>query len=57
MGLIFSRCLTCSPLCSRRVCAVTPQSRAIAHAESHVQPVYQPYLTTCQGQRLCSTYR
>ncbi|KFW11932.1 Epidermal growth factor-like 7, partial [Fulmarus glacialis] len=25
--------------------------------ESHVQPVYQPYLTTCQGHRLCSTYR
>ncbi|KFP64362.1 Epidermal growth factor-like 7, partial [Cariama cristata] len=25
-------------------------------AESHVQPVYQPYLTTCQDHRLCSTY-
>ncbi|KFQ25714.1 Epidermal growth factor-like 7, partial [Merops nubicus] len=25
--------------------------------ESHIQPVYQPYLTTCQGHRLCSTYR
>ncbi|KFV05074.1 Epidermal growth factor-like 7, partial [Tauraco erythrolophus] len=25
--------------------------------ESHVQPVYQPYLTTCQGHRICSTYR
>ncbi|XP_066419005.1 epidermal growth factor-like protein 7 isoform X1 [Molothrus aeneus] len=39
----------------RRVCAApgTPS----AHAESHVQPVYQPYLTTCPGQRLCSTYR
>ncbi|XP_075295708.1 epidermal growth factor-like protein 7 [Opisthocomus hoazin] len=41
----------------RRVCAATPQSRASAYAESHVQPVYQPYLTTCQGHRLCSTYR
>ncbi|NXJ81546.1 EGFL7 protein, partial [Trogon melanurus] len=41
----------------RRVCAAGPQSRAAAHAESHVQPVYQPYLTTCQGHRLCSTYR
>ncbi|XP_068011999.1 epidermal growth factor-like protein 7 [Melanerpes formicivorus] len=41
----------------RRVCAVTPQSRTAARAESHVQPVYQPYLTTCQGHRLCSTYR
>ncbi|NXD30150.1 EGFL7 protein, partial [Spelaeornis formosus] len=36
----------------RRVC-----SARSAHAESHVQPVYLPYLTTCQGQRLCSTYR
>ncbi|NXT71392.1 EGFL7 protein, partial [Chaetops frenatus] len=40
--------------------AVTPgvlSRRVCAHAESHVQPVYQPYLTTCQGHRLCSTYR
>ncbi|NXI60229.1 EGFL7 protein, partial [Chloroceryle aenea] len=41
----------------RRVCATTPQSRAAAYTESHVQPIYQPYLTTCQGHRLCSTYR
>ncbi|XP_065504882.1 epidermal growth factor-like protein 7 isoform X1 [Caloenas nicobarica] len=41
----------------RRVCAAAPQSRAVAYTESHVQPVYQPYLTTCQGHRLCSTYR
>uniref|UniRef100_A0A8B9PI18 EGF like domain multiple 7 n=1 Tax=Apteryx owenii TaxID=8824 RepID=A0A8B9PI18_APTOW len=34
-----------------------PRSRPAAVPESHVQPVYQPYLTTCQGQRLCSTYR
>ncbi|KAM4647515.1 epidermal growth factor-like protein 7 isoform 1-T2 [Amazona ochrocephala] len=40
----------------RRVCAAGPRSRAVAYTESHVQPVYQPYLTTCQG-RLCSTYR
>ncbi|NXH95969.1 EGFL7 protein, partial [Pachycephala philippinensis] len=39
---------------SRRVCAAGATS---AHTESHVQPVYQPYLTTCQGHRLCSTYR
>ncbi|NXE68986.1 EGFL7 protein, partial [Calcarius ornatus] len=38
----------------RRVCSA-PRTPS-AHAESHVQPVYQPYLTTCQGQRLCSTY-
>ncbi|XP_074911974.1 epidermal growth factor-like protein 7 [Buteo buteo] len=41
----------------RRVCAAAPQSRTAAYTESHVQPVYQPYLTTCQGHRLCSTYR
>ncbi|XP_009583858.1 PREDICTED: epidermal growth factor-like protein 7 [Fulmarus glacialis] len=41
----------------RRVCAAAPQSRMAAYTESHVQPVYQPYLTTCQGHRLCSTYR
>ncbi|NXF33669.1 EGFL7 protein, partial [Nyctibius bracteatus] len=41
----------------RRVCAAAPQSRAAAYAESHIQPVYQPYLTTCPGHRLCSTYR
>ncbi|XP_009320319.1 PREDICTED: epidermal growth factor-like protein 7 isoform X3 [Pygoscelis adeliae] len=41
----------------RRVCAAAPQSRVATYSESHVQPVYQPYLTTCQGHRLCSTYR
>ncbi|NXK52405.1 EGFL7 protein, partial [Chauna torquata] len=41
----------------RRVCAAEPRSRTAAYTESHVQPVYQPYLTTCQGHRLCSTYR
>ncbi|XP_075375958.1 epidermal growth factor-like protein 7 isoform X1 [Mycteria americana] len=41
----------------RRVCAAAPQSRVATYAESHVQPIYQPYLTTCQGHRLCSTYR
>ncbi|XP_058709422.1 epidermal growth factor-like protein 7 isoform X2 [Poecile atricapillus] len=40
----------------RRVCAAGPSARS-APAESHVQPEYQPYLTTCQGHRLCSTYR
>ncbi|XP_074747152.1 epidermal growth factor-like protein 7 [Strix uralensis] len=41
----------------RRVCAAAPQNRVATYTESHVQPVYQPYLTTCQGHRLCSTYR
>lgn len=25
--------------------------------ESYVQPVHQPYITLCQGHRLCSTYK
>ncbi|XP_052524024.1 epidermal growth factor-like protein 7 isoform X1 [Tympanuchus pallidicinctus] len=41
----------------RRTCAAEPRSRTAARTESHVQPVYLPYLTTCQGHRLCSTYR
>ncbi|XP_067397935.1 epidermal growth factor-like protein 7 isoform X2 [Emydura macquarii macquarii] len=41
----------------RRVCAAAMQNRAVSYVESHVQPVYQPYITTCQGHRLCSTYR
>ncbi|KAH1179188.1 hypothetical protein KIL84_021771 [Mauremys mutica] len=48
-----TRCL----LSSRRVCSAEMQNRAASYVESHVQPVYQPYLTTCQGHRLCSTYR
>ncbi|XP_008071982.1 epidermal growth factor-like protein 7 [Carlito syrichta] len=39
----------------RRVCAVeTPRGPV---SESFVQPVYQPFLTTCDGHRACSTYR
>ncbi|XP_074976598.1 epidermal growth factor-like protein 7 isoform X3 [Caretta caretta] len=41
----------------RRVCSVEMQKRAASYVESHVQPVYQPYLTTCQGHWLCSSYR
>uniref|UniRef100_A0A8D0EL14 EGF like domain multiple 7 n=1 Tax=Strix occidentalis caurina TaxID=311401 RepID=A0A8D0EL14_STROC len=41
----------------RRVCATAPQNRVATYTESHVQPIYQPYLTTCQGHHLCSTYR
>ncbi|XP_068770620.1 epidermal growth factor-like protein 7 isoform X2 [Struthio camelus] len=41
----------------RRACAAEAPSRPAAVPQSHVQPVYQPYLTTCQGHRLCSTYR
>lgn len=39
----------------RRVCAVgVPQGPV---TESFVQRVYQPFLTTCGGHRVCSTYR
>uniref|UniRef100_A0A2K6FJ90 Epidermal growth factor-like protein 7 n=1 Tax=Propithecus coquereli TaxID=379532 RepID=A0A2K6FJ90_PROCO len=39
----------------RRVCAIgVPQGPV---PESFVQRVYQPFLTTCDGHRACSTYR
>ncbi|NXU83223.1 EGFL7 protein, partial [Xiphorhynchus elegans] len=61
LGLLLILSLTTSTdgfaQAGRRVCAGAPQSWAGAYTESHVQPVYQPYLTTCQGHRLCSTYR
>ncbi|XP_019396467.1 PREDICTED: epidermal growth factor-like protein 7 isoform X1 [Crocodylus porosus] len=41
----------------RRTCSTVTQSQTVSYLESHVQPVYQPYLTTCQGHRVCSTYR
>ncbi|CAH6788751.1 epidermal growth factor-like protein 7 [Phodopus roborovskii] len=40
---------------SRRVCAVGVSGGPIL--ESFVQRVYQPFLTTCDGHRTCSTYR
>lgn len=42
-------------LCSRRVCALGVPRGPVA--ESFVQRVYQPFLTTCGGHRVCSTYR
>ncbi|KAM9206628.1 epidermal growth factor-like protein 7 isoform 4-T9 [Dugong dugon] len=39
----------------RRVCAVGAPRGAVS--ESFVQRVYQPFLTTCDGHRACSTYR
>nr|XP_024108013.2 epidermal growth factor-like protein 7 isoform X2 [Pongo abelii]XP_054377208.1 epidermal growth factor-like protein 7 isoform X2 [Pongo abelii] len=39
----------------RRVCAVQPHGDPVS--ESFVQRVYQPFLTTCDGHRACSTYR
>ncbi|XP_030362923.1 epidermal growth factor-like protein 7 isoform X2 [Strigops habroptila] len=59
LGLLFTLSVTSAAglaRAGRRVCVAVPRSRAISYTESHVQPVYQPYLTTCQGH-LCSTYR
>ncbi|XP_058528980.1 epidermal growth factor-like protein 7 isoform X2 [Ochotona princeps] len=39
----------------RRVCAVGTSRGPVS--ESFVQRVYQPFLTTCDGHRACSTYR
>uniref|UniRef100_A0A8D1M4A6 Epidermal growth factor-like protein 7 n=1 Tax=Sus scrofa TaxID=9823 RepID=A0A8D1M4A6_PIG len=40
---------------SRRVCVVGVPRGPVS--ESFVQRVYQPFLTTCDGYRACSTYR
>ncbi|XP_028628604.1 epidermal growth factor-like protein 7 isoform X5 [Grammomys surdaster] len=40
---------------SRRVCTVGVSRATVS--ETFVQRVYQPYLTTCDGHRTCSTYR
>lgn len=43
---------------SRRVCAVGVSGGPVLPVlESFVQRVYQPFLTTCDGHRACSTYR
>ncbi|XP_058158674.1 epidermal growth factor-like protein 7 isoform X3 [Dasypus novemcinctus] len=39
----------------RRVCAVGAPGGPVF--ESFAQRVYQPFLTTCEGHRACSTYR
>ncbi|XP_038601265.1 epidermal growth factor-like protein 7 isoform X1 [Tachyglossus aculeatus] len=41
----------------RRMCSVATQWTTVPFTESYRQPVYQPYLTTCEGHRACSTYR
>ncbi|XP_032993534.1 epidermal growth factor-like protein 7 isoform X2 [Lacerta agilis] len=40
-----------------RVCSMGLKSQVASYLVSHAQPVYQPYLTLCQGYRLCSMYR
>ncbi|XP_041914264.1 epidermal growth factor-like protein 7 isoform X1 [Alosa sapidissima] len=41
----------------RRVCGGDVSRSVSFSTESYVQPVYKPYLTMCQGQRLCSSYK
>lgn len=41
----------------RRVCGNDVDRGVLYSTESFVQPVYKPYLTMCQGQRLCSSYK
>ncbi|XP_010876590.2 epidermal growth factor-like protein 7 isoform X1 [Esox lucius] len=42
----------------RRVCGREVRHSSVAvTTESFVQPVHKPYITLCQGHRLCSTYK
>ncbi|XP_078145652.1 epidermal growth factor-like protein 7 isoform X3 [Centroberyx gerrardi] len=41
----------------RRVCGRDIRHSVVMATESYVQPVHKPYITLCQGHRLCSTYK
>ncbi|KAF7217567.1 epidermal growth factor-like protein 7 isoform X1 [Nothobranchius furzeri] len=42
----------------RRVCGWNlHHHNVVMTTESYVQPVHKPYITLCQGHRLCSTYK
>ncbi|XP_063287580.1 epidermal growth factor-like protein 8 [Pelobates fuscus] len=41
----------------RGVCSKEVEKIPILYNETFIQQVYQPYLTTCRGNRACSTYR
>ncbi|CAJ1070220.1 epidermal growth factor-like protein 7 [Xyrichtys novacula] len=43
--------------CRRRVCGRDLRHSVVMATESYVQPVHKPYITLCQGHRLCSTYK
>ncbi|XP_029141648.1 epidermal growth factor-like protein 7, partial [Protobothrops mucrosquamatus] len=38
-------------------CSMEVRSHTVSYLASRVQPVHQPYLTLCPGNRVCSTYR
>uniref|UniRef100_A0A3B5L4U4 Uncharacterized protein n=1 Tax=Xiphophorus couchianus TaxID=32473 RepID=A0A3B5L4U4_9TELE len=41
----------------RRACSGDLRHNVILATESYAQPVHKPYITLCQGHRLCSTYK
>ena len=43
--------------CSQGVCSKQMLVVPLHYNESYSQPVYKPYLTMCDGRRICSTYR
>ncbi|KAJ8404460.1 hypothetical protein AAFF_G00337270 [Aldrovandia affinis] len=54
--------VTCTPQYfshpGRRVCSRdSPHHSTVLLTESFIQPVHKPYITVCQGHRLCSTYK
>ncbi|XP_053545135.1 epidermal growth factor-like protein 8 [Bombina bombina] len=42
---------------NRGVCSRQVEKIPVIYNETFVQPKYQPYLTTCEGQRTCSRYK
>ncbi|KAF3701842.1 Epidermal growth factor-like protein 7 [Channa argus] len=41
----------------RRVCGRDLRHSVAMATESYIQPVHKPYITMCQGHRICSTYK
>uniref|UniRef100_A0A3Q2DZ78 EGF-like-domain, multiple 7 n=1 Tax=Cyprinodon variegatus TaxID=28743 RepID=A0A3Q2DZ78_CYPVA len=41
----------------RRTCGQDLRHNVVTTTESFAQPVHKPYITLCQGHRLCSTYK
>ncbi|CAG5867625.1 unnamed protein product [Menidia menidia] len=41
----------------RRVCGREPRRSVVTVTESYIQPLHKPYITLCQGHRVCSTYK
>ncbi|TKS84658.1 Epidermal growth factor-like protein 7 [Collichthys lucidus] len=51
-----SSCVYYGPSFRRRVCGRDLRHSVVTATESYIQPVHKPYITLCQGHRLCSTY-